>query len=263
MKYRPGIFKIILAVILVNTAGFILRYFNLDTYIIIIGFRFHLSLILPFFIVFKEDYLKEIKQLFVNPEYNKTLSPLTWIAAPLVIIGIIFYLFKILKLGDPEYFYELGLSSIFDYPVYLIWNAPQLLLFFFFLYFSTYKVKAKFFLTFLLIVLLFTYEFIPLEKGKFLYLNSINFLLTALIISLILQFYLNIYWFVIIVFTILWSNILSFGSGSSNLIHLFLAAHYISWEGFFEITKNWSGYVLTAQLSVTLIFILFSPKKVR
>jgi hypothetical protein len=58
------IWKLILALIIVNAAGLCLRFFNLSTYIIIIGFRFHLSFILPFIIVFRSDFLPYIKKKF-------------------------------------------------------------------------------------------------------------------------------------------------------------------------------------------------------
>ena len=76
MEYLIKPSRLIIAVLTVNAAGLALRYFNLDTYVILIGFRFHISLIIPFFIVFRKDQLPFIKKVFVDPHHKRTLLPL-------------------------------------------------------------------------------------------------------------------------------------------------------------------------------------------
>ena len=121
--------QIVIAVIIVNAIGLSLRYFDLDRYLIFIGFRFFLSLILPLLIVIRYSLFSKLKEILKQPKYNKTFQPLGWIFIPLIIVLIVLYFTKRIDVGDPDYFYEFGLSSIFDYPIYLIWNLPQLLFF--------------------------------------------------------------------------------------------------------------------------------------
>ena len=126
MNNRVKIVTIILLVIIVNALGLSLKYYKLDAYIIFIGFRFYLSLALPFILIYRNSYLGKIKQIVLHPEYNKTFQPLLWILLPLVLILASLFFTKQVAVGDPDYFYEFGLSSIFDYPIYIIWNMPQL-----------------------------------------------------------------------------------------------------------------------------------------
>ena len=123
--------RLVIAVLAVSAAGIVLRYYNLDTYIIIIGFRFHISLILPFLIVFRKSQLSFIKQIFVAPHHKRTVLPLLWVLLPVIIVtGVLFLIHKI-DIGDPDYFYEFGLSSIIDYPIYLLLEFSAVILSFY------------------------------------------------------------------------------------------------------------------------------------
>jgi hypothetical protein len=85
---------------------------------------------------------------------------------------------------------------------------------------------------------------------------SLVFILTSAV--LIIRYFQNVYWFSIILFTILWSNILAFGSSSQTLIHMLFASKYEIWEGFFDVSKNIQRYLLPAQLGITLVLIACS-----
>jgi hypothetical protein len=98
--------RLVISVIILNAAGILLRVFNLDTYFILAGFRFHISFILPFLIIFKKDQLHFIKKLFVDPQHKRTVLPLLWILLPWIIVAGVLYLLKKMEIGDPEYFYE-------------------------------------------------------------------------------------------------------------------------------------------------------------
>ena len=129
------IWRLILAILLVNASGLYLKYFNLSTYIILFGFRFHMSFVLPLIIVFNSNFLPYIKRSFLKPEWRKAPFYLFLILLPLLIETGGLYIIHKIDIGDPEYFYEFGISSIADYPVYLIWNFPQMILLYFFLAF--------------------------------------------------------------------------------------------------------------------------------
>jgi hypothetical protein len=76
---KKNVFWLIAAIALTNAAGILLRIFNLDTFIILAGFRFHISLLLPFIIVFRKRHFVTLKEAFAHPKYNKTFPQLAWI----------------------------------------------------------------------------------------------------------------------------------------------------------------------------------------
>ena len=250
--------KIIIAIILVNAAGILLRYFALDSYIIFVGFRFHLSFILPFFLILWNLNSEKLKQAFLHPDYNKAFQPLGWIFLPLIILLAALFLLKKAEIGDPDYFYEFGMSSIVDYPIYLIWNFPQLLMFAAFLILVQPSIKFRIIYTSLITFLLFAFEFIPLGKAKFDLLDLTSLLLTSIFVALLIKYFQNIYWLAITIFTIFWVNLLAFGSNSPALIHILFASQYETWDGFFDVAKNLHSYLLPFQLIVTVIIIYFS-----
>jgi hypothetical protein len=233
----------------------LLKYYGYDSYVIIAGFRFYLTLTLPFLMLYRNSRLSKIKEILVHPRYNKTFQPLGWIFLPLIILLGSLYLFKQIGIGDPDYFYEFGLSSIFDYPLYIIWNLPQLLMFGMFLVFIQPTVRDNFFLTLLIVISCFIFVFVSFTKIKpdYLEISSILFVLASAV--LIIKYFQNIFWLAIILFTILWSNILAFGSSSQTMIHLLFASRYESWEGFFEVSNSIKQYLLPVQSVITLVII--------
>ena len=78
--------RIILAIVLVNTAGIALRYFKIDTYFIFLGFRFHLGAILPFIILLDGHTIKKLSKAFRIPYFKKKFLPVIWILLPLIIL---------------------------------------------------------------------------------------------------------------------------------------------------------------------------------
>ncbi len=252
---------IVYAVLVTIFLELILKYFNLDSYIIFAGFRFHLSLVVPFPFILKFDQLKNIKKILRNPIYNKTFQPLKWVFIPLALILISLYIFKKIKIGDPDYFYEFGLSSIIDYPIYFLWNVPQLLMASIFLILIQPLFKSHILFTTLIIILLCITEYLPIGAQKFDFYNVVSLFISAAIISLIIKYFQNIYWLSIIIFSIFWINLLTFGSQSPTLIHILFAANYNSWEGFFEVSKNIFNLLLPIQLAITAILISISAIK--
>jgi len=263
VRNRNYLFQIILAIVLVNASGLILRYFNLDCYVILIGFRFHLSLVLPFLILLRFINYQELKRVLIHPDYNQTFQPLAWIFLPFIIVLAALFILKKIEIGDPDYFYEFGLSSIFDYPIYLVWNFPQLFMFSAFIILIQPSLKFKPLFTALTAILLFAFEFVPIGNSKINIVNIISLIFAAVSASLLVKYYQNIYWAAIIVFTIFWANLLAFGSNSQTMIHILFASQYESWDGFFDVAKDYHLYLLPFQLFITMLIIYFSTFKKR
>ena len=243
-------FHLIAGILITNVAGFFLRFYKLDTYVILIGFRFHISLFLPFLLLLYKADLHFIKSFFVSPLYKRYSIIIVIVIIPLLIIYLSLYFSKNISIGDPDYFYEFGLSSIVDYPVYLVWNLPQLFMVFLFL--NSVKQKNQFIKISLLVILLFAFEFIPIRE-KINYISLADLLLSSLIIALLITNFRNIYLFAVSVFSIFWFSILSFGSSSKELINILFAARYEAWEGFFEVNKKFTDYVIPAYFGIVLL----------
>ena len=247
------IWKLILAIILVNTTGLCLRYLNFNTYLIIIGFRFHLSFVIPFIVVFNSNFLPFIKSSFIRPVRRNAFFYFALIILPIFIEAGSLYIFQKLELGDPEYFYEFGISSIADYPIYMIWNFPQMVFLYFFLASVSSVSRFKFLTVALVIFLLFVFEFTPMNKSSILY-SELGILISCSVIcSILINYYRNIYCFGISLFTLLWLAILAFGSNSKTLINVLFASQYSSWEGFFEVVKDYSQITLLVYFVIALI----------
>jgi len=256
LEYKVSAARFLLAVILVNAIGFALKYFELDTFVILLGFRFHLSAVLPLLVVIKGEHLSLIKNSILHPPFvNVARVILTFLFTTLLFLSVLFLINKI-EIGDPEYFYEFGFSSIVDYPIYLVWNSLQLI----FLYFFFLLIHKSFNNSFIIIlvssILMFAYEFIPIKKMIFNYESIVAFILLCLIIAITIKLFNNIYLFIVLLFSIIWFCLLAFGTSSSVLINLFFAARYNEWEGFFVIDKDISGFIIPISYLLILISLL-------
>ena len=247
------IWKLILAIILVNASGLCLKYFNLSTYIILFGFRFHISFVLPLIIVFNSNFLPYIKRSFLKPEWRNAFFYLFLILLPLLIEAGGLYILNKIDIGDPEYFYEFGISSIADYPVYLIWNFPQMILLFFFLASVSAKSRFMFIKVAVVIFFLFAFEFVSINKTIILYWELGILASCSIIYSILINYCRNIYWFCISLFTLLWFAILAFGSSSKTMINLLFASQYDNWDGFFEIVTEYKPFTLPVYFGIASI----------
>ena len=255
MRTVKNTLSILTAIAVIDTAGILLRINHLDTYFILFGFRFQLSFVVPIFFVLKKENLSRIKSALTSPGYKKKLQPLIWVFVPFIIVCTVLYFTKIIEIGDPEYFYEFGLSSIFDLPVYLVWNFPQLLLLVLYIVIIQADIKESIPLTSLIIIMLFAYQFIPFGKEHFYYPGIIALIITAVSAAFLLRYFSNVYWICITIFMIFWLNFLAFGLDSQMMIHILFAARYSEWAGFFEVKKTYGQYILPLQLIITFIFI--------
>ena len=247
-----------IAIIIINAIGILLRCLDLDTYFILIGFRFQVSLFLAVFFVLGKYSKEFFYNIFRRPLYKGYFFFIYLIIVPLLILFAILFLLRKIEPGDPEYFYEFGISSIIDFPVYLVWNSIQLSFFFLFFIYLASKERLSLSIIFIAFVLLFVYELIPLKKESFDYAGLLSVISFGAITGFIVKYYQNIYWLVIFSFSILWLNILLFGSNSEMVINLIFASQYRSWEGFFLVEKDLKAFILPAHLLLINIFILIN-----
>ncbi len=254
--FQLSAFRVILAILLTDAVGITSKYFGIDTYFIFLGFRFHLCAVLPFLILYNKNTFPVLIAALRKPYFKKKILPLFWIFFPLIILLLVLYFLKKIDTGDPDYFYEFGLSSIFDYPLYLIWNFPQLCLLFVTLISISGINKNHFLISILVFVFLFFWEIVPVDL-KINPLTFIPFISMALIASFFVTILQNIYWFAITVFSSIWCIIILFGSSSSTLINLFFAREYDSWEGFLNTGKEFTAYIAPAYFLLLFLVILF------
>lgn len=206
--------------------------------------------------------------MFVHPLKQRFVLILTLAFLPLLFIPFDFFILKQFNIADQDYFFELGLSSIIDYPVYLLWNAPQLFMFFIFMNTVLKLTKFKFLKASLLTLFLFIYEFIPFEKtevnfSSFNYFTIASFFFMAVLSGLFISRVKNIYLFAIILFSVLWGIVISFGSSSETLVNILLASKYESWAGFIKFGKKfeYTEYLQPAYLFLITIFSFIVLKK--
>lgn len=259
---KNNIIKVFIILIITNVISFILKENELPTYIILLGFRFHLSLILPgiLILIFERDFTLVIQTL-KEIEYKKFIPIILITFLPIgILLGTLFLLNQI-ELNDPDYLYEFGYTSLVDFPIYLIWNFPQLFSFYLFQKFIRDNFNYKFTFVFFSSLLLILFEIISLTEFKFN--NNIFLIILSLLIavSLFIVKIKNVYFFAFSIFMILWNFIIAFGSKSELLINLLFANNYDKWEGFFTINKSLKKYfsVDTSQISFGLLiyFLLF------
>lgn len=253
---KTAYWRIITAILISASAGTLLKLFDLNTYIILLGFRFHLSCVVPFLFIIGTYLLHHIREAFANPPFKRNFFFILIIFLPLTAIVAGLYIMKFVELGDPEYFYEFGLSSIVDYPTYLIWNSLQLFMLFFFLESAAKTIKFSFITVFFTLVLLFGYEFIPAAKQQLQYIDMGIFIVISLIASLLISKYRNVYWFTVTLFSLIWSSVLLFGSSSKGIINNLFASQYNSWEGLLEVSKLISPYAIIIYITIALLICL-------
>ena len=247
---------IILFLALLNLVGFTLRYFDLDRYIILLGFRFHVAAVLPFTLLLIKKEFSFIKGFLKVNVFSKFGIYVIAIILPLFVIAGA-YLLNYVSITDPDYFYEFGLSSIVDYPVYLLWNLPQLIMVGLFLLYASGKSRFSFPAALTSALFLFPYEFIPTGKEIFQVFPVIQTSILILFAStLLILLKKNIYMSSAIIFTVIWSGVLLFGSLSKTIINLFFARNYDSWEGFITAVKHYENLNLMIFSGLSLIFIL-------
>lgn len=249
-------FLILILIILINAAGYLLRFFSYDTYFIFLGFRFHISILLFIFLLSDKEFLSFLKKLLIKPGSFNLLNMLFLILFPALIIGGVLLLMKEIRIAKPDNFYELGISSLIDYPIYLIWNFSNIAAVVAVILFSVSMKKKKIISSAFVFFLIYFSEVIQTEFEKFDYFPLISFVLFSLSIGLLINRFQNIYFLSSVIITTIWFWILGFGCDNKLFVNLFLAARYESWEGFFLPGKSVSEF-LTIGAIVIFLFAVF------
>lgn len=273
MKKIPVSLYLLLLFILTGL-NFALRYFDIPNYFFVIGFRFYGIIFLAGIFLFLFNGIEPLKNSLLSFSFKKFYQMFLFVLLPpAIIIGALFFLNKI-ELGDPDYFYELGLSSIVDFPIYFIWNFPQ----FFILYTLLQTVESSFRLkiipNFLLLLFFFSSEIFNHAMRGFASLNFqlstfyslnvfsiISYVFLLITIALFIYKRKNVFTFSFYFFTTIWLGLLLFGSKSETLLQIFLAKTYTGWDGFFDINKKFIAFIFPVYFLLSFLPIIFLKKE--
>jgi hypothetical protein len=241
--------------------NFALRFFNLPNYFFFLGFRFYgIILLTGIFLYFYSG--KDIwKQSLFSFSFKKFYRYLFFVTLPPAIVAGGLFLLNKIELGDPDYFYELGLSSIVDFPIYFIWNLPQFLILYTLLQSVDSSFRLKVIPNFILLFFFFSPELLSFPKISFNVFSIISVALVLLTLTLLIYKKKNPLTFSFYIFTSVWIALLLFGSSSETLLQTFLAKTYTSWDGFFEINKKFAPYILPSYFFLSLFSVLFLKKE--
>ncbi len=251
----------LLLIVLLPGVNLALRFFNLPNYFFFIGFRFYgIILLAGIFLYFYGG--KEIwRQSLLSFSFKKFYRHIFFLLVPpAIIVGGLFLLIKI-ELGDPDYFYEFGLSSIVDFPIYFIWNLPQFFILYTFLQSIETSFRLKVIPNFILLFFFFFPEFLNFPKISFNIFSIVSFVLVLLTLTLFIYKKKNPLTFSFYIFTSIWMALLLFGSSSETLLQTFLAKTYTSWDGFFEMDKKIVQYISPSYFFISLIPVVFLKRE--
>jgi len=258
---------ILFLLFLVSTLGigYLLKIVEYENIFGLIGFRFYLPLVIPIVLMFSLGDIKIFEKIIKQFRFQGF-----WIILVILFIflaaGSSFYFIEEIKFKEPDFFYELGLSSLIDYPMYLVWNSP--LLFFVFVIYKYIKVTLKFGIIYLLLLLfaiitieLFSFSFAEISIPTIV-------LLIAFLFLQILVFYRieNPLTFIFLMFTTIWITVLLFGSSNPIIVKMVLARNFDNWDGFLKLKKGIWEYlpaICVAIVSILTLFIKNSENEVK
>ncbi|MDP3683930.1 MAG: hypothetical protein Q8S01_08350 [Ignavibacteria bacterium] len=260
MKKIPVSIYFLLLLILPGL-NFALRFFNLPNYFFFIGFRFYGIIFLAGLFLFFYQGLEAIKQTLLSISFKKLLRIFFYVLIPPVVIISTLFVLKKIELGDPDYFYELGLSSFVDFPLYFVWNFPQFFILFTLLKTIEFSFKLKILPNFLLLLLFFLPEIFIFPKISVSVVAAVCSAILFLAISLFVNKKSNPLSFTLYFFITVWMALLLFGSQSETLLQLFLAKTYTTWDGFFEVNKKFVLFIFPAYFFLSLLPIIFMRKE--
>ncbi len=256
-------FALFLLIIIVITVAiqFLLSFLDLPGFIIIAGFRFHAAIIIP--IIF--FLLRSNSEPLIDSLKNFSLKGLVFgiLVSFFSLFSVLGYLFftQNISYKEPDLFYELGLSSIVDFPIYFIWNFVEI--------FVLSTLINKFFndsrfgqiLVFIFLLIIFSPEHYKYQKDEFNYISSIEFFISFVIVSIVVIRFKSIYTISIILFFLFWLGLLVFGTESITLVKLFFGKNYTEWNGFFIVNKIFKPYTFLTYLSIISLIFLFKRQE--
>lgn len=224
----------------INILGYLLKIFELPAFFILLGFRFHLCSIVFLLLLFLFRKEIEIKKHLTDADFkNSWRTSLAFV--PVLILAAGAYFMRMIKFEEPDFFYELGLSSLVDFPIYLVWNLPQFTLLFLFFNLVSNLFGKK--IIFLLSPLLFLYEMAPLPDSEFDWLRAAEIFSSSIFVAFLFLKEKNIYIHSVAAFTLFWLIVLIYGSDDATITKIFLASTYTSWDGFFKAENSSAMYI--------------------
>lgn len=256
-RKTKDIFISISAVTLAVVIQFALLLFDLPTLFIFLGFRFHIVSLI-FFVTFLFIHNQTLLIEKIKFSSFKGLFPYSsFTLLIMVLILVSLYFTKNAKFDEPELFYEIGLSSIIDFPLYFLWNLPQFLILLLFLKFFQERVHSNFIICFIIVSILFSPQLILINIEKLDYYSILSYLTASILFSLIIKKFKSIYVATSLIYFVLWLNILSLGTDSITLGKMFLSSNFKEWSGFLIIHKQFDNIVSSAYFGIVTILFLF------
>ena len=250
--------KLFISAFISAGAAVVLQLAGLSAFIIILGFRFHNCCVVPGLFFISDS----IGTTFRSAKYSWRRH-IGLLFLFLAVSGIPFALLPtgMTTFQKNDNFFELGVSSVIDLPLYFIWNLPQFIMLYYVLK-RTSQLKASFLYILLFAAIIAAPVFIPLASPVPVW-SMVCAGLVILITAMLVYKAANWIEFTLFLFFVIWSAILIFGTQNEMLVKLFLGRNYENWDGFIG-AKGFSAEILrTAYLFVMFLVtaILPRPKK--
>lgn len=259
MKKLPLSLFTTLVILVTVGIQFILLFFELPVFLIVIGFRFHLALLIPIiFYILRNDFTP-LSDSLRDFSFKGLISGILVSLFSIVIVLGFLLLTKNIGYKEPDLFYELGLSSIADYPIYLIWNILEIYVFVSLIRKLFENNKFNYIYIFATMFFIIAPEHIKIQLDGFNYISTIEFCLSILIISTLIYKLSSTDSIAILLFTIFWLGLLVFGTELPTLVRLFFGSNYSSWDGFFLLNKNYESYAFVTYLFIVSIILIIKP----
>ncbi len=241
---------LISSLVISNLLGFLLLSFAYLPVVNIIGFRFYLPIIVTtLLIVIFGKHLPKIEQIKPYLTFN-LLRDFFQLIVIFLIAVIIFFIFPY-KFSEPEWMFEFGFSSIVDFPLYFIWNTPQILLLLYILSFLRNDSSGKY-LAYIFLPLLNVFHFISYNEIILTLLNSASLLLYTYFIIFHIRKFRSLPSLCIVAFTIPWLIFLLSGVENPTIIKILYASNPVSWNGFIQ-NSQLNSYFPLISLSALII----------
>ena len=245
---------------------------------IIWGFRLYLPFILLAILLVVLVWLE--KKYFANNSRNSTyitgsfslavLFQYKYVVLLVVLLSLFLFTFlwfsSEVSFEKTEYFYEIGVSSIIDFPTYFIWSTPSMLcLYFAVSFYNRNKTLLFFFIIFVIALVLLNSDLLENNFAKLSLVNFLGIFNIFLIIIMLYVMYVKVksyFVFQFILFLLVWIAVLVLGSESKLLTNFFIAKSLDMWNGL-GIREQAMLPLSVFYLLVGVFVLLMKPKVVK
>ncbi len=242
--------KLFVSAIISAGAAIGLQFAGLSPFLILLGFRFHICVVIPGLF-----FLSDAVEIAFRPAQYSWGRHIGLFILLLISAGIPFALLApgIAVFQKNDNFFELGVSSVIDMPLYFIWNLPQLIMLYYVLK-KTTQLKASFIYILLFLIIIATPAFIPLAAPAPVY-SIAGVVLVILMAAMLTYKAANWIEFSLLLFFVIWSAILIFGTQSEMLVKIFLGKNYENWDGFIAMKGFSTEIIRTAYLVILFLVV--------